>query len=738
MKLITSWLKINRTLAQCVFAGALVVSFIALANSPRHALAKSKLVAAKGPVSSVVLDYPSTISQGSGPDYNGPLGPGGGGVGFQAGDRLDQTFLNSGFCFADSSEWKFQMSNFTGNTTNTFDVFINDVKVGSYSFNSGDGNPINFDLVFSHPGLAVGTAKLSIVATSTVPGGQGSWNWIAGGTVTLFGSASGCPCAPAPAGMVSWWKAEGDANDSQGNNNGTIGGATFATGEVGQAFSFDGVDDYVDAGNSASINLTGSQVTIDAWINPSADLSTESWFFGKSGDGTVRYAIEWEPGDPGTLIGRANTGAVQANFTPPTNTWTHVAVVYDGNAEITTKLYVNGMVIASGSPSSGNLTPSAAPFVIGAFDSTHTRNFNGLVDEVELFDRALSDSEVASIYIAGSAGKCPCTPAPTGMIGWWPGDGNTDDIQDSNNGIFIGTPAYGSGEVRQAFSFNGDPSNYVSIGNPSNLKPTSGITLDAWINLNAVDGDGRAGIITKWGQGSEDNWAIWAEQGEGSILLDSYIVTSIGYSESFGGSIPIGAWTHVALTYDAASGTQTVYVNGVSVGTSSLPPGTTLSQTNAEVCIGRECTSNPRPFNGLIDEVEVFDRALSAGEIAAIYNAGGAGKCRTCTPAPAGMAGWWPGNGNTNDVIGHNDGTLQNGATFGPGEVDQGFSLDGQDDSVTTNQTISTNNEITLDAWINPSTLSLGWPVGPVVFEKGADILNRIGMQIKTDGSLCG
>ena len=61
-------------------------------------------------------------------------------------------------------------------------------------------------------------------------------------------------------------------------------------------------------------------------------------------------------------------------------------------------------------------------------------------------------------------------------------------------------------------------------------------------------------------------------------------------------------------------------------------------------------------------------------------------------------------------MIGGNNGTLQNGATFGAGEVDQGFSLDGSDDSVTVAQTIETNNEITLDAWINPSTLSLGWP----------------------------
>src|SRR5438105_4784645 len=96
----------------------------------------------------------------------------------------------------------------------------------------------------------------------------------------------------------------------------------------------------------------------------------------------------------------------------------------------------------------------------------------------------------------------------------------------------------------------------------------------------------------------------------------------------------------------------------VCVSRQSVEPQTHwLNHRNAEVCIGREYTSNPQPFNGLIDEVEVFDRALSAEEIAALYNAGSAGKCRTCTSAPGGMDGWWPDNGNTNDVIGGNNGT---------------------------------------------------------------------------------
>lgn len=108
-----------------------------------------------------------------------------------------------------------------------------------------------------------------------------------------------------------------------------------------------------------------------------------------------------------------------------------------------------------------------------------------------------------------------------------------------------------------------------------------------------------------------------------------------------------------------------------------------------------------------------------------------------CILAPSRLVAWWPGDGNVNALQGGNSMILQNGATFGPGEVGQGFLLDGNDDSLAVTQSPVTNSEITLDAWINPVTLS-GRPVGPVVFEKGAQVEDRIGVQILDNGSLCG
>ncbi|MGZ5438057.1 MAG: hypothetical protein ACXW3F_18375, partial [Pyrinomonadaceae bacterium] len=79
-------------------------------------------------------------------------------------------------------------------------------------------------------------------------------------------------CVTPPAGIVGWWPGDGNANDIQGPTfeNGTLlNGTTFATGKVGQAFSFDGVDDLVRADNATIIN-GGPQATYDAWVYPAA------------------------------------------------------------------------------------------------------------------------------------------------------------------------------------------------------------------------------------------------------------------------------------------------------------------------------------------------------------------------------------------------------------------------------------------------------------------------------------
>src|SRR6266446_6648244 len=97
---------------------------------------------------------------------------------------------------------------------------------------------------------------------------------IAAALITVF--FSNCPavaqggsfCAPPPSGLASWWAGEGTASDSEGTNNGALfNGATFAPGKVGHAFSFDGVNGYIEIPDSPSLSITNT-LSIDAWFWP--------------------------------------------------------------------------------------------------------------------------------------------------------------------------------------------------------------------------------------------------------------------------------------------------------------------------------------------------------------------------------------------------------------------------------------------------------------------------------------
>jgi hypothetical protein len=213
-------------------------------------------------------------------------------------------------------------------------------------------------------------------------------------------------CYGPPANMVSWWSAENSASDIYGTNNGTLqGGATYTTGKVGQAFSFNGSGQFVQVPHNANQD-TGAQITVDAWIRPTNLLSTNNAsIINKRTSGNVEgYTLELTPNSSG-LYFEITTGngifTATANNVLSTNVWQHVAATYDGSLM---KIYVNGSSVAS-SPATGTINAVTSDLVIGKniFNDT---SFPGGIDEVELFNRALTDMEVLGIYNASTAGKC--------------------------------------------------------------------------------------------------------------------------------------------------------------------------------------------------------------------------------------------------------------------------------------------------------------------------------------------
>ena len=228
------------------------------------------------------------------------------------------------------------------------------------------------------------------------------------------------------------------------------------------------------------------------------------------------------------------------------------------------------------------------------------------------------------------AGVTACVQPPPNMVGWWPGDGNANDITGNhNNGSISGGVTFVPGEVAQAFSFDGS-SGFVTVPDSPSLDITNAITLDAWINPSAPgDSSGLVFVMLKGDNCCSDTQSYGFAWGTESMLQS--IIFRLGNSttntEIRSDPIPLNEFTHVAGTYDGT--TIRLYVNGVLdvSGTTTLGP---LQITSNPLIIGSSLRNGTTQnfFQGLADEIEIFNRALSADEILALFNAGSSGKCK--------------------------------------------------------------------------------------------------------------
>ncbi len=214
---------------------------------------------------------------------------------------------------------------------------------------------------------------------------------------------AGPVCAAAPPGLVAWWPGEGNATDVVGGDDGTFTGS-YAAGEVGQAFSID-ANDYVSAPDEAALD-TGT-MSVEVWFRHDTASATYDPVVKKSDPSqTGGFALEFDSSGSSLLWWVYTSSEWQSTGNAPIalGTWTHAVGTYDGT---TSSLYVNGTLFSSATLSGGNIVPASDPLCIGRDPGNlTTRTFVGLVDEVSIYDRALTPSEVAGLFAAGSAGKC--------------------------------------------------------------------------------------------------------------------------------------------------------------------------------------------------------------------------------------------------------------------------------------------------------------------------------------------
>jgi len=465
-------------------------------------------------------------------------------------------------------------------------------------------------------------------------------------------------------------------NDASGHGlTGIIQGATWTTaGRHGNALSFNGISSYVDLGNPALLQMTGS-ITVSAWVNAADNPPDDGQIVAKSDSSSgwqLKTSSDAGPQTFGIAVSSPSNQRTQrySNTIRSLGVWYHVAGVYNAAAG-TLNVYVNGALdngVLSGAIPTSNLD---APVNANIGRRNGGFYFNGIVDDVRIYNRALSISEIQNDMATpvGTPGSTPtatstatatatATPTPTptatatatptasvavtstptpppssptvtptstptaGLIAAYSFDeGSGTTVSDASghgiNGVIQGADWTSAGRHGSALSFDGT-SSYVDLGNPSLLQLTGSFTLSAWVKAtgNPAD-DGQ--IVAK--SDSASGWQLKTSPDTGPQTFGVAVSSGTGQrTQRYSTTVrTLGVWYHVAGVYDSGARMLDIYVNGVrddGVLMGAIPASNLNSAVN--VNIGRR--SGGFYFNGVIDDVRIYNRALTQAEVQADMN----------------------------------------------------------------------------------------------------------------------
>jgi len=428
------------------------------------------------------------------------------------------------------------------------------------------------------------------------------------------------------AGLVGHWKFdEGTgttAHDSSGNgNNGTlINGPQWVDGKYGKALSFDGVNDYVAVPHSNSLDFERTDsFTISSWITVDS-LSDYRNIIGKNDNAYRGWNLillsSSDASRPNSVcLVLTNTNIYNdllacspANSISAGNTY-HIAATYNGSSDVSgVKIYINGV------------PQTVTPIRNGLSASIQTANetwigrhgwaggsypFDGIIDDIRIYNRALSASEIWAEY--------------AGSVGHWKfdeGSGTTayDSSGNSNNGTLVNGPVWVDGKLGKALSFDG-VDDYLYVNDTPILKPAA-ITVEAWFKRSAHDS--YDAIVSKWDH-LTGNREYQIDIGTFSTNRISWMISSNGYDctpLTSSTTISDDIWYHIVGTYNGSR--MILYVNGMEENSTSYSNG--INGGNSQLRIGHSYDgTSGYYFNGIIDEVKIYNRALSAEEIWAEY-----------------------------------------------------------------------------------------------------------------------
>jgi hypothetical protein len=432
-------------------------------------------------------------------------------------------------------------------------------------------------------------------------------------------------------GLVAYYPFDGDANDASGNaNHGIVNGATLALdrwGIVNSAYHFDGEDDWVKIENSPSLNIHGSTgISICVWIKAEIFSSTQGIVskWGRRGAEDNQFTMQAK-NDALLFQLSDEPTAIRSQTRLQRDIWYFIIGMYDfENQEI--RISING-ILDNAKSLEFSIWDTDQYLEIGREAEINTF-FQGLIDDIRIYDRALSDEEIQALYLDG---------------GW-------DPTFDPDEGDIPDVPLGPTNVLRLDGTDDWVKIPVLNRSNPLSYPGSGGWSLEGWVKPT-----NRRSVAVIAGQASTDRTGFdpyYLEIGDGSSSCcggGSIKISDTNSEGAHSGMIATGVtvdtWTHFAGTYENEGPNKTLrfYINGnlTSEDETSLVIDSRASP-NDPFAIGALASwsgsSGFVPVAGEIDEVRVWNRTLSREEIQTNMN-------QELTGQEEGLIGYWNFNG---------------------------------------------------------------------------------------------
>ena len=404
-------------------------------------------------------------------------------------------------------------------------------------------------------------------------------------------------------------------DQSRYDNHGTIKGATWTKGIIGNALKFDGVDDWVEIPHN-DVLMPSEEVTVICWVKP---LSFVTGHLVSKGEyrGGGYYLFMDKYGRFALALASVDTETAVASSTTKyeLGKWNFVVGTYN-KSEGKIKIWVNGKFEGEKTWTYG-IIPNKLSLSIGSRRG-YPPFANAIIDEVKIYNRALSEAEIKKLYLQGLTKIIPVNSHPMliergkvlHLTFEEPSGNKVYDISGFKNDGTIYGATRTTGIIGKALKFDG-VDDYVEIVDNPTIQPTDAITVTGWVNLRSFTQYG--GIVCRGLANNgyflmlaaSDTSLRWEVNTDVSGRVYTHSKTKLEYNK----------WYHFACTYDGSK--IAIYING-KLESTYAGEGKIVYPSARNLYVGRS-EYGDKYLDGIIDEVRIYNRALTEQEIRALY-----------------------------------------------------------------------------------------------------------------------